>query len=181
MRQLVVSVRSDFQSPIVKSCDTTRVPGRRPKDFRPQFHVDARQQIHGQHGRLREIGFEQILLPEGDPVGDAGALGVELRIPDPCGIELDAERPRAEPARGDGDAAVAGSEIDHEIRGPDFGDLQHAVHGLPRGRNIDDVQTLRVDIGDSENADANQESGREHSPGDGRSCGLTHAVLVTWP
>ena len=113
-----------------------------------------------------------------DPVGDAGALGVELGVLDPGRVEIDTERPRAEPARGDGDAAVAGPEVDHVVGGADLGDLQHAVHGLARGRDIDDVETLRVDIGDGEDADADQERGREHSSGDGRSSGLTHTVLV---
>ena len=105
---------------------------------------------------------------------------LSVGVLDPRRIEVDPERPRAEPAGGDGDAAVARSEVDHVVGGADLGDLQHAVHGLARGRNIDDVEALRVDIADREDADANQERGREHSPGDGRSSGLAHAVLVTF-
>ena len=142
MRQLLVSVRSDFQSPIVKSCDTTRVPGRRLRIFGRSFRLmlGSRYIVSTVAGE-RSVSNRFCCRNVTRSVTPA-RLALSCGIPDPGGIEIDAERPRAEPARGDGDAAVARPEVDHVIRGADLGDLEHAIHGLPRGRNVDDVQTL---------------------------------------
>src|SRR5262249_53361293 len=115
---------------------------------------------------------------ETDAVGDAGALGVELGVADAGRIEIDAERPRAEATGRDGDAAVAGAKIDHVVLGTDFSDLQHAVDGFPRGRDKDDVETLRPDIGHRNDPHAQQECGVELPPGDGRSRAPKHPAPV---
>ena len=104
---------------------------RQRQQARPQLQVDGGQQVHRHHAGAAEVGGEQVLLAELDPLlhaGDARQLAALLHQ---LRHDLDAEAARAEAAgRGDDDAAVAGAEVDHVIGRADGGELEHRQRHL---------------------------------------------------
>src|SRR2546421_9411824 len=113
----------------------------------PELQVDVRQQEHGDDGRLREIGLEEIGLHELHAVGDARRARVVPGELDHVRVVLDAHRPRAALRRGDHGAPVARAEVDDEVLRRHARHVEHLVdHGLWR-RHPDDVLARLPDFG----------------------------------
>ena len=173
-----LTVRSGSQSPMSQSWETTRVPGASASRRGLQLQVDGRQQVHRHHGGAAEIGGEQVLLAELDPLLHAGgarrcaALGHQLRH------DLDAEAAGAEaPRRGDDDAAVAGAEIDHVIGRTDGGELEHRQrHLVGRGDEGHLVLALAAPVASAATAAAAAQ--RLAGPGDLMPPGLASRAQV---
>src|SRR6185503_13342063 len=121
--------------------------GLQVEDLRPQLEVDVRQQEHGDHGGLGEVGLEQVRLHELRALGDAFFRGVALRQLDHVGVVLDAEGARAALRRGDHGAAVARAEVHDEVVLRHLGHVEHLVdHDLRRG-HPDHVLAFLADRG----------------------------------
>ncbi len=100
----------------------------------PQVEIHARQQIHRDHCRVREIRLEQIALEERYSIRNAGLRRVFHAFLDAHGIQIDTETARPVFFRsGDNDTSVAGPEINQIVLRRHFRHLQHAVdHDLRR-------------------------------------------------
>jgi hypothetical protein len=136
------------------------------EQLRAQFHVDPRQQVHGDDRRFAEIGFEEIALIKRNLVQHTGRFGVFVCLADTLGIEVDAEAARAMFLCGrNDDAPVAGTEVDQVILGSHFRNLQHALHHLLRRRHVRNARLLRI--------------GMRHEQRRNQNCGGTgHAAQV---
>src|SRR5438874_3483157 len=89
-----------------------------------QVHVEREEQRHD--ARAGELGVEQVLLPEGDALGDTGRRGIGARLGDTLRVDVDAHTARAVALRGlDGDAAVAAAEIVDHVARADRRQLEH--------------------------------------------------------
>ena len=69
---------------------------------------------------------------------------VLLRLLDALRVDIDAERARAALGCGNGDAAVAGAQVDHEVARLDLGHVQHTLDHLRRRRHVRHVQRRRL-------------------------------------
>jgi hypothetical protein len=123
-----------FHAEIVR--DDARA-GLQLEELRPEREVHPRQQIHGDHARLGEIGLEEVALVERNLVRDPCAARVLLGLRDTRGVEIDAEPARAVLGRRrDDDASIARAQVDEIVLRPDFGDRQHAVDDVLRRRHV---------------------------------------------
>jgi hypothetical protein len=98
----------------------------------PHAEVDLGQEEQGDDTRVSEVLFEDVPLDDPDPVGQALHLDQargELRQ---VGVVLDADGPGAEGRLrcGDGDPAVAGAQVEHEVLRRH---LRHREHGEDDG------------------------------------------------
>src|SRR5947209_7552295 len=124
--------------------------GSRPhrEDLRPQPHVERRQKVHGEHGRLGEIGDENVALDDLRLAENPGCLRIALGMRDHVGVVFDAESAGSEFfCGGDRDLAVAGSEIDHIVFRLRLRHVQHALDDLVRSRHPYHVLALLADVG----------------------------------
>ena len=110
-----------------KPYDTTRVPGfRSASSFGRSRRLSRGKQVERHHGGVGDVGVEQVLPDEPDPVRHARRAGVALAFGDPRGIDVDADAARAvAPRRGDHDPPVAGAEVVDDVVLPHAGELQH--------------------------------------------------------
>ena len=84
--------------------------------LRNQLQIERRQQVQRDHGRLADVGREQILIEEFHLVADAAALQVLGRFLDALRIDVDADAARAvRLGAGDRNAAVARAEVVDDV------------------------------------------------------------------
>ena len=86
------------------------------------------QQEERQHRGLLELGRVHVALLERRLVADAGLRRVAPGELDHVRVELDAERARAAPGRGNDVAPITGSEIDDEVLRRDLGHVEHLLY-----------------------------------------------------
>jgi hypothetical protein len=139
------------------------------QELGPQPQVHVGQQVQRDHGRVLDVGLEQVLLEELHAVGDALPGRVRPGFRDPVGIDVDAHAARAEPLGGrDGDPTVARPEVVEDVVLADPGDLQHLVddalarrHVRHLGLLVERFERLRHRRGRGEGEDGGQGQRRE--------------------
>ena len=110
------------------------------EDLRTQPQVDVGEQIHRHHVGLRQVLLEQVGDLELDLVGDAGLGGVLVGFLDALRVDVDAEAARAAAWPPSPPCGRRRSRNRSCSRLADLGELQHPVHHLLRGRNVDHVE-----------------------------------------
>ena len=112
-----------------------RVPGFRSRIFGRSFRlIDGSRNIVMTSAFERSVSKRSAFTNVARSVDAGFGLRVLLRQLDHVGVVLDAHRARAALGGGDHRAAVARSEVHHDVGLGDLGHVEHLVdHGLRRG------------------------------------------------
>lgn len=122
--------------------DDARAGPELPPQLRAQLQVHFRREKQRDDGCAPEVGFEQVLLQEGDALGAARALGVRPALADAPRIDVHADAARPElPDRGDHDPSVAATQIVEDVFRADLRELQHLGHDAVRRRVVTGVRS----------------------------------------
>jgi hypothetical protein len=121
--------------------DDARAGPELPPQLRAQLQVHFRREKQRDDGCAPEVGFEQVLLQEGDALGAARALGVRPALADAPRIDVHADAARPElPDRGDHDPSVAAAEVVDDVGRADSREAQHLGHDVVRRGLEEDVR-----------------------------------------
>ncbi len=116
--------------------------GARPElaqQLRAEAAIEVGGEVEGDDGRLPQVGLEEIVLPEGDPIGEPEAARPLHGLRHQRRIDLEAHPARPAVAGGrDDDPPIAGAEIVDDIIGSYRPEPQHLV----------DHHQGRPDVGD---------------------------------
>ena len=132
-RPSTVAASSGSQSAIENWCETTRVPGSMARMRCRMQRLSWGRRYIRDDGRAAEVLLEDVALDDPGLVGDTLRLHQAAGQLRQVGVVLDADGPGAEGRLrgGDGDPAVAGAQVDHEVL---RGHLRHLSPGRVRSK-----------------------------------------------
>ena len=116
-----------------------------PVQLRLDLAEDVREKVQRDDRGLPDVRVEQVARDEPHAIGDAGILRLLGRLCDQAGVDLDAGGTArlALGDRGDGQAPVAGPEVDQVVIRADVGQRQHAVHDRVRRGHVGPTGSAR--------------------------------------
>ena len=120
--------------------DDARTRSELAQQLRAEAAIEVGREVEGDDGRLPQIGLEEIVLPEGDAIGEPETAGPLHGLRHQRRIDLESHPARSAVAGGrDDDPPIPGPEIVDDIIGSYGAEPQHLVDHHERRPDVGDV------------------------------------------